>query len=226
MTGAIVVATLFGVSIVLFLVGLALVIWLFVRPRQRGTHAIAILSERFARGEISSDDYHDRLSTLQESSIRPRSAAVVLAVSLVAAGIVGTVGGGVWVSNSSWNWMGDMMNGGMGSMMSMMQSGSTERKGDAADPDATTTTVVSREFSFQPAEVSVRAGETVNIELRNEGHMFHTFTAPELDLDLRAQSGDVVAGAITPREPGAYEFFCSVPQHAEMGMRGTLVVSE
>lgn len=225
MTSAVMGATLLGLSLVVLLVGLALAIWLFVRPRQHPSQAEVILSERFARGEISSDEYRERLSTLAATSPQQRSHVAPLTAAMIAVGLAGTVAGGAWAANSSWDWMDDMMDGDMSSMMSMMQSRPTERMGDPPERGGTTTTVVSREFSFSPAEISLRQGERVNIELENEGHMFHTFTAPELDLDLRAQSGDSVAAALTPRDRGTYEFICTVPQHAEMGMRGRIVVA-
>jgi plastocyanin len=224
-TNAILAATLFGISVLVLVAGLATGIWLLVRPRQRGSRATAVLAERFARGEVSADEYRERLSLLNESSTRGRSRVIPLTAALVTVGLIGTVTSGAWAANSSWDWMADMMNGDMGSMMSMMQTGATERVGEAPAPNAATTTVVSREFSFAPAEISLHSSTTVNIEFRNEGHMFHTLTIPELDLDLRAQSGDSVAAAITPEDPGTYEFICAVPRHAEMGMRGRIVVT-
>lgn len=183
----------------------------------------SVLSDRFARGEISEDEYRDRLATLHESTSPPRSRPVRTAVALVIIGLVGIIGSAIWTATTSSGWMGDMMGGGMGSMM---QSGATERSADPPDRGAATTRVVARDFSFSPAEISLRAGETVNVELTNEGHMFHTFTLPELDFDLRARSGDSIAGALTAREPGTYELVCAVPEHAEMGMRGRILVSD
>jgi putative membrane protein len=48
----------------------ALVVWLIVRSSHLGAErhsssAREILSERFARGEIDADEYHDRLSKLR-----------------------------------------------------------------------------------------------------------------------------------------------------------------
>lgn len=226
MTSALLGAVTFGLSLIVLLVGLGLGIWLLIRSPQRTVRADSILSERFARGEIAADEYDERLSTLKASSPQRRSRLVPVILSLIALGLAGTVASGAWAANSSWDWMDDMMDGDMGSMMSMMQSGPTERSADRPQSGATTTEVVSREFSFSPTEISLRQGETVNIELANEGHMFHTLTIPELDFDLRAQPGDSVAGALTPRNPGIYEFICTVPQHAEMGMRGRIVVAQ
>ena len=62
---------IWGVLIMAVMLGLvALVVWLIVRS-SHGTaggpssSAKEILSERFARGEIDADEYHDRLSKLR-----------------------------------------------------------------------------------------------------------------------------------------------------------------
>ena len=114
-----------------------------------------------------------------------------------------------------------MMGGGMGSMM---QSGETGRTGSAPVAGAREVAVESREFSFDPAEVRLDAGEAVNVRFRNEGHMFHTFTVGELGLELRAEGGDEIVGSIRAERAGTYGFLCTVAGHAESGMRGTVMV--
>ncbi len=57
---------------ILFLALIATVSWLVVRSvrsnRRSGTErAVSVLAERFARGELSTDEYHERLSELRES---------------------------------------------------------------------------------------------------------------------------------------------------------------
>ncbi len=60
-----------GLFMMIFMVGIvALVVWLIVRSSHGGaggpsSSAREILSERFARGEIDADEYHDRLSKLR-----------------------------------------------------------------------------------------------------------------------------------------------------------------
>jgi len=39
------------------------------------------------------------------------------------------------------------------------------------------------------------------------------------------EAGDSVAGGLPDVEPGAYDFYCSVPGHARAGMTGTLVIN-
>jgi putative membrane protein len=60
-----------GVLMMFVMLGIvALVVWLIVRASHsahggQSSSAREILSERFARGEIDTDEYHDRLSKLR-----------------------------------------------------------------------------------------------------------------------------------------------------------------
>lgn len=213
------------VSLVALIAGVVLGLWGLTRPERSRSRAAEILSERLARGEIDTDEYRDRLGSIQGTEVNRRPRVAWTALGLLTVGVIGTVGGGAWAGTSSWGVMRQMMGGDMGSMMSMMQSGPTERSGRAPEQGASELRVVSREFSFSPSEIVVRVGATTNIELENQGHMFHTFTVPELGFELRARSGESIDGALVTESPGTYEFICAVPQHADMGMRGRIVVS-
>jgi putative membrane protein len=60
-----------GLVTMLLLVGLvAVIVWAVVRgtrpsPRDPGSHAREILNERYARGEISTEEYRERLDALR-----------------------------------------------------------------------------------------------------------------------------------------------------------------
>ncbi len=60
-----------GILMMILMLGIvALVVWLIVRSTHvhwpsQSSSAREILSERFARGEIDADEYHDRLSKLR-----------------------------------------------------------------------------------------------------------------------------------------------------------------
>lgn len=56
--------------------------------------------------------------------------------------------------------------------------------------------------------------------------MFHDLTVPAADVMLGAEPGEEAVGAVEFAEPGRYECYCSVPGHAQGGMRGTIVVTE
>ena len=64
---------------------------------------------------------------------------------------------------------------------------------------------------------------TVTVDFTNNDLFWHTFTVPALGVDLRAP----VKGqrrVSFHAAPGTYEFFCAIPGHKQIGMRGTLVI--
>lgn len=81
-------------------------------------------------------------------------------------------------------------------------------------------TVGMKEFEFDPAEITVEAGE-VTITAQNNGVVEHDFSIEEADVKVYATGGEQTTETIT-LEPGTYTFFCSVPGHREAGMEGTL----
>ena len=124
--------------------------------------------------------------------------------------------------------IGDGMGSMGGGMMGDGMMGSDQRYADAsaAPPMATApeVLVVAGDMYFEPAEVRIDAGVTVNLTIDNEGAAFHDLTIPALDFLLAADGGSQATGSLTIVEPGSYEFLCSVPGHAQAGMTGTLLV--
>jgi plastocyanin len=87
--------------------------------------------------------------------------------------------------------------------------------------------VTAKEYSFDPKTIVVKGAGRLTITLDNEGSLAH---------DIRVRAGDRELGG-TPSFPagesrkatltlphGRYEFLCTVGDHAELGMRGELVV--
>ncbi len=87
------------------------------------------------------------------------------------------------------------------------------------------TTVELSEFAITPAALTVPAGGS--LEVTNAGSTAHNLTIQDTDIatsDLAA--GDSETLDLSSLEPGDYEVLCSIPGHAESGMRGTLTVTE
>lgn len=84
--------------------------------------------------------------------------------------------------------------------------------------------IVADEFSFEPDELRLVAGETVNVTLDNRGVAFHDFVIGDIGFALVADPNRRSTGALLFDRPGRYEFICSVPGHAQAGMTGTVVV--
>lgn len=88
-------------------------------------------------------------------------------------------------------------------------------------------TVSGNEYSFSPKNLTVKAGQKVELTFRNTGATGHTFTVDELDLD----TGIVAAGGsktVTFTAPTtgvlSYTSYCTVTGHRGLGMVGTLKI--
>ena len=90
----------------------------------------------------------------------------------------------------------------------------------------TMTTVVAKKFSFEPSELTAEAGETVTIAFKNQGSLSHNLTFKNLDAKTETiQTGNTRTIELQVDEPGTYQFVCTVPGHAQAGMKGKLVVN-
>jgi plastocyanin len=66
-------------------------------------------------------------------------------------------------------------------------------------------------------------GGKVTVAVRNRDLFWHTFTIDELGVDIKAPVGRL-RSATFEAQPGTYAFYCRIPGHASLGMRGTLTV--
>lgn len=84
--------------------------------------------------------------------------------------------------------------------------------------------VVTTDFAFQPTGLTIDAGTPLNVVLINEGATQHDLYSAELEFRVMAAPGEQSTGGMVVDEPGVHELVCSVPGHAERGMRLTLSV--
>jgi plastocyanin len=87
-------------------------------------------------------------------------------------------------------------------------------------------TVQGTEFRYDPATVTVNAGSSVQLTLRNTGTQVHDWTVT-LDgqrVQALAQPGQSANITFTPSTAGTYQVFCDQPGHQAAGMVGQLVV--
>ena len=97
------------------------------------------------------------------------------------------------------------------------------------------------EFTFQPTQFTVPAGEEITLDAANNGAIVHNFVVMNLgtqvtmpfDEDDKANvfwevalnPGDSTSMTFTaPSDPGEYQVVCSTPGHLEAGMIGKLTV--
>lgn len=62
---------------------------------------------------------------------------------------------------------------------------------------------------FEPTSFQFEPGAEVTLTFENGGSVAHSVTAPDLDFELEAQSGDTVDSTFTvPSEVGTFDFYC------------------
>lgn len=85
-------------------------------------------------------------------------------------------------------------------------------------------TVDSFSFGYTPSVIRVSEGDTVTINLTNSGGL-HDWVVDEFDAaTARIGEGDVTTVTFVADQKGEFEFYCSVGNHRERGMVGTLIV--
>jgi Cu+-exporting ATPase len=95
----------------------------------------------------------------------------------------------------------------------------------AIDAAAVHVEIAASDIAFTPADVRVRAGDTVVIAFRNDDPVFHDWEVDGVaNVDAGARPGQTQVVRFRITEPGTYHVRCTVAGHAEAGMVGTLVV--
>lgn len=92
-----------------------------------------------------------------------------------------------------------------------------------------TVTVVAKEYSFSPKQISAAAGSSITVVLENQGSMDHSlaFELPGGVVGLQAAVSAGSTGQMNlnvPSAQGSYAFYCPIDGHRALGMTGTLVV--
>ncbi|MEK7187180.1 MAG: cupredoxin domain-containing protein [Patescibacteria group bacterium] len=87
-------------------------------------------------------------------------------------------------------------------------------------------TIEAKKFSFTPSEIKVKKGETVKITLKNvEG--VHNWKLDEFSAGTKnLQAGQEETIEFVADKTGEFEYHCSVGNHRQLGMVGTLTVEE
>jgi plastocyanin len=87
--------------------------------------------------------------------------------------------------------------------------------------------VTGKEYSFDPSTIVVRGAGTVRLTLANEGSLAHNI---KVEKDGRVLGGTPAFPAGETRSATVrlarwtYDYLCTVGDHAELGMKGTLKV--
>jgi nitrite reductase (NO-forming) len=92
----------------------------------------------------------------------------------------------------------------------------------ASGPVLGTLEVVAVDLGFQPNAFTVDAPGTYEVALKNTGTIAHDVTFPD-GTKITAASGETATGTIVVPDNGT-SFICSIPGHADAGMKATVSV--
>ena len=78
------------------------------------------------------------------------------------------------------------------------------------------------DFYFEETSFALETGAAVTVDFTNAGESTHSFTVPDLDIEIEAQSAESTEVAFeTPDEPGLLDFYCKF--HPD-DMNGTISI--
>jgi plastocyanin len=97
-------------------------------------------------------------------------------------------------------------------------SQTTSASGAAAQPQAITVTAVN--YSLSPATITASAGQVINVSLKNNGSVEHSFTVGTTDV-AEADGGDSKSGSFTASAQ-TVEFHC---KYHPTQMYGTITIN-
>lgn len=81
-------------------------------------------------------------------------------------------------------------------------------------------------FAYDVTTINATLGDTVKLTLINEEGV-HDLVLPEFGVAVEPlEEGEQASVEWVAAKPGEFEYYCSVGNHRELGMVGTLVVSE
>lgn len=80
-------------------------------------------------------------------------------------------------------------------------------------------------FKFNPAEIRVKKGDQVRIEFSNVGGWPHDWVIDEYNVRTPQRNvGESAVVEFKADKAGTFEYYCSVGQHRQQGMKGNLIV--
>ena len=137
-----------------------------------------------------------------------------------------------------------LLAGGLAALIALLAGCSDSDGAGAPSGEVQRITVEMSELKYEPMRLSVKAGQPVEVTVRNVGTSDHDFVVAGLPAkDIKrvtaghgghggggeeiighAKPKQTVTVRFTPLQSGDFEIFCSLPGHREGGMVGMLTV--
>jgi len=121
-------------------------------------------------------------------------------------------------------------NSGYASTQSTVTPSPTDTSTPSPTPSAVTSGAVKsfvvegKNFSFSPSTITVNKGDTVKITLDNTGG-YHDLKIDAFNVATKRINGGAQDSVqFVADKTGSFEYYCSVGEHRQMGMKGTLIV--
>ncbi len=113
---------------------------------------------------------------------------------------------------------------------SCSSGGGSEGGGDVQAAAGTSTFEVTlSDFAIQPDQVEAPAGENLEFQVRNDGQSVHTFavdTGNGVKVTSDIQAGDTAVVEVPALEVGDYKIYCTIAGHEDLGMVGSLAITD
>ena len=110
------------------------------------------------------------------------------------------------------------------SIAALTPAGLASARTDSSARAATTTiSVRGKEFSFRLSKTSIPKPETVTFTFHNVGTMAHDFAIGGKKTPL-IRAGKSARLTVTFHRKGRFPYLCTVPGHAQAGMKGVFTV--
>ena len=122
--------------------------------------------------------------------------------------------------------MGNGMMGAMphGKMSGGMMGFGTSGPASTPIPNAPEVKVATTNFALTPNEIRLPKSADVNLTLVNGTGVVHDLTVPALGIHVVANPGETKTVGLRALPAGRYDAYCSVPGHADLGMRAAVIV--
>jgi plastocyanin len=97
--------------------------------------------------------------------------------------------------------------------------------GGSGNASALNVTVNATEFKFDPATINATPGQLINLTVKNNGSVQHTWVLSQANVKLTIDPGKTASATfMAPTTAGTYQYECDLPGHKEAGMVGQMIV--